>query len=100
VIYCGNPPAVYPDQTFILAPMNANNDPLDFPICLPFCRADRREGLFEPAGRQTGFFSSGRIKQVTKNRIATGYFHRIGALLFPLRSDVYVTGHDVVTPPQ
>jgi hypothetical protein len=36
--------------------MNANNDPPGVPICLPLCGADRREGLLELAGRQTGFF--------------------------------------------
>src|SRR5689334_6744974 len=36
--------------------MNANNDPLGVPICLPFCGADRREGPLEFVGRQTDFF--------------------------------------------
>jgi hypothetical protein len=41
--------------------MHANNDPTWRPIYLPFCGADRREGLLEFASRQTGFPSSGRI---------------------------------------
>jgi len=100
VIYCGNPPAVYPDQTFILAPMNANNDPLDFPICLPFCGADRREGLLDPAGRQTGFFPLAALSRSQKTASQLVISTASVRCFFPLRSDVYVTGHDVVTPPQ
>jgi hypothetical protein len=37
-----------------LAVMHADNDPPWRPIYLPFCGADRREGLLEFASRQTG----------------------------------------------
>jgi len=39
-----------------LALMNANNDPLDVPICLPFCGADRREGLWNSPVAKPTFF--------------------------------------------